>query len=160
MEDLSVDDLEKLSKLDPQHVAKKPRLSIKLKLNKTNSKSDDGEPKIESTPSNIPNIPKIPRTESEYIKLLHQYELERDTATTEQLAQNILAKSAAVDNLVARLPGMDRTRSMQMDRIEELIDMNEAVAKELEETYQLATQRREDIRGALEKHTCSALGLG
>ena len=159
MEDLSVDDLEKLAKLDPQHSVKRPRLSIKLKLNKSGSKSDDGEPKLESSSNNIPNIPKIPRTESEYMKLLHQYELERDTATTQQLAQNILAKSAEVDNLVAKLPGMDRTRRMQMDRIEELIDRNQARAKELEEAYRVATQRREDVRDALEKHTCSALGL-
>lgn len=162
MEDLSVRDLQELAKLDPKHSIKKPRLSIKLKLNRSNS--SNGEPKVEHGPTSsntiTPSTPKIPRTEVEYKKLLHLYELECDTKTTQQLAQNVLSKSAEVDNLVAKLPGMDRTRQMQMKRIEELIKKNQAVANELEEAYVLATKKRDDVRAALKEHTCKALGLG
>eukprot|EP00804_Cyclotella_cryptica_P007426 CCRYP_002628-RA/>CCRYP_002628-RA protein AED:0.30 eAED:0.30 QI:0/0.5/0.33/1/1/1/3/2279/327 len=166
-EDLSLDDLQELAKLDPNYTAKKPRLSIKLKLNKSNSNvsnSSAGETKaiVDNGPkhnSAQPGIPKIPRSEQEYIKLLHQSELERDTQITQQLAQNILTKSAEVDNQVAKLPGMTRTRQMQLDRIAELIEKNKVVARELEESFQVATKMREEVRVALEKHTCSALGL-
>ncbi|KAL7517316.1 hypothetical protein ACHAWX_002248 [Stephanocyclus meneghinianus] len=166
MEDLSLDDLQELAKLDPNYSVKKPRLSIKLKLNKSNSNvsnSGGGEAKAirDNGPSNNAQsrIPRIPRSEQEYIKLLHQYELERDTLITQQLAQNILTKSAEVDNLVANLPGMTRTRQMQLDRIAELIEKNKVVARELDESFGLATRLREEVRVALEKHTCLALGL-
>jgi len=159
MEDLTLDDLRDLAKLDPRHTVKKPRLSIKLKLNRSNSSSGMDTKADQSTTNNVTSIPKIPRTEKEYVKLLQQYELERDTQITQQLAQNVLTKSADVNNLVANLPGMDRTRMMQMARIEELIDKNQVVAKELEEAYELATKRRSEVRAALEEHTCSALGL-
>lgn len=158
MEDLSIEDLQNLAKLDPKHSMKKPRLSIKLKLNRSNSSAAD-EVEVERDISNSTR-PKIPRTEGEFIKFLRKYELECDTRTTQQLAQNVLTKSAEVDNLVAKLPGMDRTRQVQMDRIEELIDMNQAVAEELEETYKLATIKRDEVRDALEQHTSLALGLG
>lgn len=166
MEDLSLDDLQELAELDPNYSVKKPRLSIKLKLNKSNSNvsnSGGGEAKAirDNGPSNNAQsrIPRIPRSEQEYIKLLHQYELERDTLITQQLAQNILTKSAEVDNLVANLPGMTRTRQMQLDRIAELIEKNKVVARELDESFELATRLREEVRVALEKHTCLALGL-
>ncbi|KAL3771290.1 hypothetical protein ACHAWO_005947 [Cyclotella atomus] len=157
MEDLSVDDLRDLAKLDPKHNIKKPRLSIKLK--KSNSTSGETKAEQPTATSSTAFIPKIPRTEGEYIKLLHQYELEQDTLTTQQLAQNVLEKSANVNNLVANLPGMERTRQMQMDRINELIEKNQTAAKQLEQAYELATQKREDVRTALDEHTSAALGL-
>ena len=159
MEDLSLDDLQELAKLDPKDTMKKPRLSIKLTLNKSDSKGEETKAEQATPSKTTPSIPKIPRTEGEYIKLLHQYELEQDTQITQQLAQNILEKSANVNNLVAHLPGMDRTRQMQIDRINELIDKNEDVAKQLEEAYELAKKRREEVRTALDKHTSVALGL-
>lgn len=157
MEDLSVDDLHELAKLDPKHNMKKPRLSIKLK--KSNSTGDETFTEQPTVTSSTPNVPKIPRTEGEYVKLLHQYELEQDTRTTQQLAQNILEKSANVNNLVANLPGMERTRQMQMDRINELIEKNQNAAKDLEEAYKLATEKREEVRTVLDIHTSAALGL-
>ena len=158
MEDLSIEDLQNLAKLDPNCNINKPRLSIKLKLGRSNSNLASGETKAPVNPH--PNIPRIPRSEQEYTKLLRQYELERDTETTQRLAQDILAKSAEVDNLVANLPGMTRTRQMQLDRIDELIEKNRGVARELEEAYEVAVRRREEVRVVLEEHTCLALGLG
>lgn len=158
MEDLSVDDLRELAKLDPKHILKKPRLSIKLKKNNSTGDETLTEPPIVT--SSAPIFPKIPRTEGEYVKLLHQYELEQDTLITQQLAQNILEKSANVNNLVANLPGMERTRQMQMDRINELIKKNQNAAKQLEEAYELAREKREEVRTVLDVHTSAALGLG
>jgi hypothetical protein len=97
---------------------------------------------------------------AEYIKLLHDAEHHRDYETTSQLAANVLSKSIAVNDLVANLPGMDRTRSMQLARIEELIEENRRVQLELEEVYALASKRREEnVRMALSECTALALSL-
>ncbi len=103
---------------------------------------------------------RFPMSQVEYIKLLHDAELNRDSEIANQLAANVLAKSNAVNHLVANLPGMERTRSMQLARINELIEENRRVTLELEEAYALANKRREEgVRMALRECTALALRL-
>lgn len=161
MEDLSLENLKELAKLDPNfndQKMKKPRLSIKLKLKSASSretkKKEENEP-----PSPSPSKIKLPQTQEQYANLLHQHENERDIQITQHLAQDILTKSKAVDNLVAKLPGMGRTRDDQMKLIEELMEKNHVVAREVEEAYDLALARREEVRVALDESTSLALGV-
>lgn len=164
IEDLRVEDLEELAKLDPQFQSndnKKPRLSLKISLpNKKADRSSSTGTGIDS-PSKKSGIAstkiQFPLSQSEYTKLLLDTEYERDVQTTNALAQDILDKSAAVND--AKLPGMQRTRDEQMERIKELINDNHAVMKELEEAYAVAKERREEVRVALGESTCLALGV-
>ena len=157
IEDLSIDVLQELAKLDPKknnnnNNKPKPRLSIKLNTAKSKQKAK------EDTPPKKKDI-KFPLTQEQYTKLLIETEHERDVQTTQNLAKDILAKSAKVDELVSKLPGMDRTKEMQMKRINELIKENHSVTKELEEAYAVANKRREEVRAALEETTSLALGI-
>ena len=154
IEDLSIDTLKELAKLDPKNSNNnkpKPRLSIKLNAKPKQQAKEDTPPKKKDI--------KFPLTQEQYTKLLIETEHERDVQTTQHLAKDILAKSAKVDELVSKLPGMDRTREMQMKRINELIKENHSVTKELEEAYVIANKRREDVRAALEQSTSLALGI-
>ena len=114
--------------------------------------------KEDTTPPKKKNV-KFPLTQEQYTKLLIETEHERDVQTTQHLAKDILSKSAKVDELVSKLPGMNRTRDMQMKRINELIKENNSVTKELEEAYDVANKRREEVRAALEESTSLALGI-
>lgn len=151
IEDLAMDDLDQLAKLDPNNNKPKPRLSIKL-----NSKSDSKE--VDNTPSEK-YVVNFPLTQEKYTKLLLDTEHQRDVQTTQNLAQDILTKSAEVNDLVSKLPGMDRTRDMQMELINKLIQENHKVGKELEDAYVVANKRREEVRAALSESTCLALGV-
>ncbi len=63
-----------------------------------------------------------------------------------------------MNDLVANLPGMERTRSMQLARITELIDENQRVMSELEKAYVVANKiRDEGVRKTLGE--CTALAL-
>jgi len=136
MEDLRLQDLEQLAKLDPNNNKTRKGLSAK-----------------------ISDRVKFPLTQTEYTKLLLDSEHQRDVETTQTLAKKILAKSAEVNDLVAKLPGMNRTRQMQMERINELIESNHNVTRKLEEAYLVAKDRREEVRVALGESTCLALGV-
>jgi len=157
VEDLRLEDLEELAKLDPNNKLKKPRLSIKVKTVTTTTDNDNNDTATAAT-NTKPNI-KFPLAQSQYTKLLLESEHQRDVQTTQILAQDILAKSAAVDDLVAKLPGMQRTRKMQMERIDELIRANHDVTRELEEAYRVAHEKRELVRKGLGETTCLALGV-
>lgn len=172
VEDLSLDELKRLAKLDPdsKYYAKKPRLSIKLKVNKSKSSQDkentnddggDGEDHQDDDNNSTSSTSKvrIPLTQEEYTQFLIDTEHQRDIQTTQRLAQTILNKSEQVDNLVAGLPGMHRTRDMQMERIEELLVRNHQVAKELDEAHVLAKERLQEVRKVLGETTFLALGV-
>lgn len=162
VEDLSLEELQRLAKLDPnsKYYAKKPRLSIKLNVNKSKSQMDNDDDGVENKDDDASTSKvRIPLTQEEYTQFLIDSEHQRDIDTTQRLAQEILNKSAAVDKLVAKLPGMDRTRDMQMKRIDELLSRNHQVAKELDEAHALARTRLEEIRNVLGKTTCLALGI-
>ncbi|KAL7543787.1 hypothetical protein ACHAXR_013379 [Thalassiosira sp. AJA248-18] len=145
IEDLSLQDLELLATLDPNYEKPKP--------------ISDSTDAPKSTNSGAASLAKFPLTQAEYAKLLINSEHQRDVQTTQVLAQDILAKSAAVDDLVAELPGMSRTRQMQMERINELIKRNHDVTRDLEDAYVVAKGRREEVRVALEESTSLALGV-
>ena len=101
----------------------------------------------------------FPRNQKEYVQLLHSSQLSHDTCITHDLAKNVLCKSNTIDTLVANLPGMDRNRSTQLQRIHELITLNQQLSHELEVAYGIANDRREEIRCALRENTCLALGI-
>ena len=147
IEDLSLADLEQLVELDPNNKRKR---TLPTSTRESTSKMSDP---ITIAAANFP------RTEKDYIQLLLQSEQQRDARTAHLLAQDILTKSAMVDDLVAKLPGMGRTRQMQMELIEKLIKSNHDVTRELEEAYAVAKERREEVRVALEECTCLALGV-
>mmetsp|Transcript_23318 Transcript_23318/g.35738 ORF Transcript_23318/g.35738 Transcript_23318/m.35738 type:complete len:377 (+) Transcript_23318:121-1251(+) len=160
IEDLSLEELHRLAKLDPNNIVTKPKISIKLKVKQTTAQdNEDGATTKEEDSTTAPKKVRIPLTQEEYTKFLIDSEHQRDTQTTQHLAQQILHKSAEVDNLVARLPGMDRTRDMQMKRIEELLERNQQVAKELEEAHAVAKKKLEEVRKVLGETTCLALGV-
>jgi hypothetical protein len=100
---------------------------------------------------------KPPKTREEYLKLRAMNEMKIAMNVTKSQAENILSKSAALDDLVAALPGMNRTKKEQMDRIQELLDENKKVDDELRLVYQEAEKKRQEIRMALKKVTCKAL---
>lgn len=180
IEDLRLEDLEQLAKLDPNNNIrgfsinnendrnKKPRLSIKLNVSK-NKPPSKGPPRqkavddhdsgdMDATANdNAPST--FPKSREEYVKLLLDAERLRDSEISSQLASNVLSKSQAVNDLVANLPGMERTRSMQLQRIHELIEENRLVMSELKEAYDTAKVRNESVREALGDCTALALGL-
>lgn len=100
---------------------------------------------------------KPPKTREEYAKLRAMNEMKTAMSVTKSEAENILSKSAALDDLVAALPGMNRTKKEQMERIQELIDENNKVNEELQLAYKEAEKKRQEIRLALKKVTCKAL---
>ena len=148
---------------------KKTKLSIKLNVSSSKQQQQQLLPKhdiIESTntssgssSSNSSNGIVFPRNQKEYVQLLHSSQLSHDTCITHDLAKNVLCKSNTIDTLVANLPGMDRNRSTQLERIHELITLNQQLSYELEVAYGIANDRREEIRCALRENTCLALGI-
>jgi len=105
----------------------------------------------------------LPRTRDQYKnmrkKLRAKIAAKRASELMSTLAGNILSKSSVVDNLVSNLPGIDRTKEEQMERISELIDQNQKADEELQEMYKNAEMKRDKIRSVLDKTTCSALGI-
>ena len=92
----------------------------------------------------------------------------RDTARTDEfeaqalvtrLAEDILAKSHALNGLVDSMPGMGRTREEQMRRIEELMGENRNLEEELVAVYQEAEETRDALRKRLRDVTSAALGI-
>ena len=102
---------------------------------------------------------KPPRSREEYSKILLKMERERDVSLVSSLAEEVLAKSATVDKLVAKLPGMERTKTEQMKRIEELLNLNKSASDALEKAYAEAESRRDEVRLVLSNVTCEALGI-
>ncbi len=170
-------DLEQLARLDPNYndsvgnvvaVNKRPRLTIKLNASRRPTATDDDDDDVDGNDAHGGGdgcvgddraVVKIPRTRDEYVALLRGAERLRDENTTRRLADDVLSRSRAVDELVAKLPGMGRTRDVQMDRIAILIRDNHRVMAELGAAHDLARMRREEVRRALEENTCLALGV-
>ena len=164
IEDLRLEDLEDLARLDPQSnngddvdnpayasgiSSKRPRLTIKL----------GGASSSSSKPKTGGNAGWFPRTREEYVALLRGAEREADDIEARRLASDVLSRSREVDDLVSRLPGMGRTRQAQMDVIAKLIRDNRNVGRELGSALETARTRREEVREALAENTCVALGV-
>mmetsp|Transcript_12189 Transcript_12189/g.17323 ORF Transcript_12189/g.17323 Transcript_12189/m.17323 type:complete len:225 (+) Transcript_12189:2-676(+) len=100
-----------------------------------------------------------PRTKEEYLKLLSKIEMDKDITLVSRLAQEILSKSAAVDDLVSKLPGIHRTKTDQMNLIESLLEKNRKAEEELDNMYEKAESKRDEIRQMLKSVTCNTLGI-
>jgi len=100
-----------------------------------------------------------PKSRDEYLKLRAKNEMKKHAELVPKLAQGVLGASDKLDTLVSELPGMHRTKAEQMDRIQELLDENKVVDEELQEVYKKTEIRRDEIRLALQKVTCRALGI-
>ena len=133
-------------------------MSIKLNVSSKQQPKHIIDSSRSSSSSSTSNVI-FPRNHDEYVHLLHSAQRLQDECTTQQLAKDVLSKSRTIDHLVANLPGIDRTQSMQMERISELITLNHNISQELEEAYVLANIRREKVRQTLRENTCLALGI-
>jgi hypothetical protein len=98
-----------------------------------------------------------PKSKEEYVKLRAMNEMKKHAELVPKLAQNVLSKSAAVDDLVSKLPGM--TKVEQMTRIQELMDQNMKAEEHLQLAHKEAEEKRNEIRAALQRVTCKALSI-
>ena len=116
-----------------------------------------GDPAASALVTN--NDGRAPRSKEEYVKLLARADMEKDTELVSRLAEEVLSKSHAVNDLVSELPGMRRTKAEQMKKIEELLVLNREAAEKLERAYADAERSRDAVRSALSAVTCEALGI-
>lgn len=100
-----------------------------------------------------------PKNKEEYTKLKARIEMEKFKAIVEKHSTDILQKSANVDDLVSALPGMSRTKEEQLERIQELLTLNQSLDKELNDAYTQAEKQRNEIRSILDRVTTEALGI-
>ena len=102
---------------------------------------------------------KPPRNREEYAKLRAKNDMKKHAELVPKLAENVLSKSAAVDDLIATLPGMQRTKAEQMARIQELLDQNQRKEEDLQLAYSEAEKKRNELRSVLQRVTCKALNI-
>mmetsp|Transcript_18461 Transcript_18461/g.26047 ORF Transcript_18461/g.26047 Transcript_18461/m.26047 type:complete len:231 (-) Transcript_18461:40-732(-) len=101
-------------------------------------------------------------TKKELRLVFAKLEMEKDAKDAElagTLASEVLEKSNQVNRRVDDLKGMDRTKAEQMIRIQQLLQENQQVSNELQQAYDLALERRNQVRTALKEQTCQALGI-
>mmetsp|Transcript_21335 Transcript_21335/g.52550 ORF Transcript_21335/g.52550 Transcript_21335/m.52550 type:complete len:171 (-) Transcript_21335:1176-1688(-) len=139
--------------------------------NNQNNNENSAEPDLEEfwtlyrsgDPATVAMVQKVsptpPKKREEYARCFAKIESLRDAALVKRLADTVLDKSADINERVDRLPGMDRTKSEQMEYIEELLKKNQDVATKLEETFDQAKKRRGHVRTCIRNNTCSALGI-
>lgn len=101
----------------------------------------------------------MPKTLQEFVRVHARMEMTKDKELVMPLANEVLAKSATIDELVDQLPGIHQTKDQQMQRIEELIQLNKEAQEELEKTYSMARERRDACRSSIHENTCQALGI-
>ena len=95
----------------------------------------------------------------DFVRLHAKMEMEKDTQQVLALAKTVLDKSEEIDDQVDVLPGMNRTRTEQMQVIERLIAENASAAQELQDAYDAAKRRRDSSRTFIREQTCKALGI-
>ena len=100
-----------------------------------------------------------PQKREDYVRIFRLFEREKDAELVARLAQTVLQKSADVDARVSNISGIERTRSQQMEVINDLLRQNEVVDRDLREVHELAKKRRDQIRKILQERTCEALGI-
>ena len=103
--------------------------------------------------------PATPQKREDFIRIHAKIEMEKDAELVKRLAGTVLEKSRQIDERVSTLPGMHRTRKEQMDYIEELLKKNAAAAEKLQNAYEEASQRRDQVRQFVKNNTCAALGI-
>jgi Subunit 21 of Mediator complex len=100
-----------------------------------------------------------PTRREDKVRIHSRLEMEKDAELVTQLANTVLEKSDQINERVASLPGMDRTRTEQMEYMEKLLKLNQEAAEALEEHYAKARERRDQVRLFVKDHTCRALGI-
>lgn len=98
-----------------------------------------------------------PKSREEFLKLKAKNMMKKHAELHSKLAQSVLQESAAVDDLVSKLPG--KTKSEQMARIQELMDQNVQAQSDLERAHEQSIQKRNEIRSILQEVTCKALSI-
>lgn len=100
-----------------------------------------------------------PQKREDYVRVFQKLEREKDAELVARLATTVLRKSEDVDERVAALSGMNRTRSEQMEKINELLQLNQEAERELHQLYATAKERRDQVRKTIQEKTCEALGI-
>lgn len=100
-----------------------------------------------------------PKKREDYIRIHGRIEMEKDAELVTKLASIVLDKSDEVNERVSSLPGMQRTRSEQMEYIEKLLGQNKQAAEKLEERHTSAKDKRDQVRQFIRENTCKALGI-
>ena len=100
-----------------------------------------------------------PQKREDYARIYQKWEREKDANLVAQLASTVLQKSDDIAERVSALPGMDRTKQMQLERIAELLDENQQADTELQELYATAQDKRRQVRQTIHARTCDALGI-
>jgi len=100
-----------------------------------------------------------PMRREDYIRIHAKIEMEKDAELVAKLAGTVLQKSADIDDQVMAVPGMHRTRAQQMQRIEELLRLNQEEIERLDQSHKLATERQSQIRQFIRDKTCLALAI-
>ena len=103
--------------------------------------------------------PATPQKREDFIRIHAKIEMEKDAELVKKLAGTVLEKSLQIDERVSTLPGMHRTRQVQMEFIEELLKKNAEAADKLQKVYEEASQRRDQVRQFVKNNTCAALGI-
>jgi hypothetical protein len=108
----------------------------------------------------VRRVTTTPPQRPEDLKRIHsRIEKEKDAELVRKLASTVLEKSADIDVRVSMVPGMNRTRSQQLQYIEELLEKNKYATQKLEDAYKCAEERRDRVRRFVKDHTCEALGI-
>eukprot|EP00977_Amphora_coffeiformis_P022490 scaffold10909_cov172-Amphora_coffeaeformis.AAC.8 len=105
-----------------------------------------------------PDHPVIQKRE-DFIRMHAKMEMQKDTDLVFRLAGTVLSKSQDIDDQVERLPGMEWTRDEQMQRIKELLEQNETVKQELQETYNGTLALRNNCRRTIKANTSKSLEI-
>lgn len=100
-----------------------------------------------------------PQRREDMVRIHGRIEMEKDVELVTKLAGTVLEKSDEINERVSSLPGMERTRTQQMETIATLLELNQQAAQELEQQHVLAKERRDQVRLFVKENTCQALGI-
>jgi Subunit 21 of Mediator complex len=100
-----------------------------------------------------------PQRREDMARIHARIEMEKDAELVTKLASDVLEKSDKINERVSSLPGMERTRTQQMECIAKLLQHNKEAAADLEEHYAVAKERRDQVRQFVRDNTCKALGI-
>uniref|UniRef100_A0A7S3DX73 Mediator of RNA polymerase II transcription subunit 21 n=1 Tax=Entomoneis paludosa TaxID=265537 RepID=A0A7S3DX73_9STRA len=99
-------------------------------------------------------------TRDDVVRLHAQLEESRDTALVTQLAATVLQKSRDIDTALEQsIPGIDRTRTQQMTRIQDLLQQNNQALEELSTLYRVAQTKQAACRTWVRQSTSVALDI-
>jgi transcription termination factor NusB len=107
----------------------------------------------------------LPTNVKEFARLYNnKMQVEKDTQLVLKLAGTVLEKSRQIDKRVddyLMTPPNKRMRTVaqQMQRIQELLALNQQVTVELEQAHGVAKARRDVCRRFIRDNTCAALGI-